>query len=263
MEPSALLPRHALRLSAGLPSVLPLVRSGRCVVQDEAAASVVLLLDPRPGERVADICASPGGKALFAAALVSGGGAAAGAAQQQQGRVLAVDVNPGRVALLKRAAEAQGLAEVVSAVAADSTTLPDERPRLRGVLDRVLVDAPCTGLGVLSKRADLRWRRTEADLRGLLPLQDALLLAGAALVRPGGVLVYSTCSTEPEENEGAVERFLGAVGVGEWEVEEARGVLPAELAAAGALSACGRFLQPLPHRTGTDGAFAARLRRRS
>lgn len=112
------------------------------MVQDEAAASVVLLLDPQPGEKVADICASPGGKALFAASLVSGGGAA-----EQQGRVMAVDLNARRVALLKRSADAQGLASVVSAVAADSTLLPEERPRLRGVFDRVLVDAPCTGAG--------------------------------------------------------------------------------------------------------------------
>lgn len=241
-------------------------------MQDEAAASVVLLMDPQPGDRIADVCASPGGKALFAASLVAGGGAAAG------GRVLAVDINPKRIDLLKRSAAAQGLSEVVSAVAADSTKLPDERPRFKAVFDKVLVDAPCTGLGVLAKRADLRWRRTEADLRELLSLQDALLAAGAHLVRPGGVLVYSTCSTEPEENEGCVMRFLERAAkqqksgpsdggeeegdaLGVWTLEGAGSLLPAELREAGAVSACGKFLQPLPHRTATDGAFAARLRR--
>lgn len=100
-----------------------------------------------------------------------------------------------------------------------------------------------------------------------MALQDALLLAGARLVRPGGVLVYSTCSTEPEENEERVLRFLevaggGAVeGLGQWELEEAAPLLPEEVRAAGAVSACGRFLQPLPHRTATDAAFGARLKR--
>lgn len=224
----------------------------------------------------------------------SAAAATAGTLPKQPSRVLAVDVNPARVALLKRSAEAQGFAGVVTALAADSVRLPDELPRLQGVFDRVLVDAPCTGLGVLAKRADLRWRRTERDLQGLVALQDALLFAGARLVKPGGVLVYSTCSTEPEENELRVLRFLEAAAegaaaaaaaassalpadgatapveggeegaaavVGEWVLEEAAGLLPASLAAEGAVSACGRFLQPLPHRTGTDGAFAARLRR--
>jgi 16S rRNA (cytosine967-C5)-methyltransferase len=121
------------------------------------------------------------------------------------------------------------------------------------VADRVLVDVPCSGLGVLAKRADLRWQREPDDLDELLALQDELLDAAAALVAPGGLLVYSTCTIEPEENEERVEAFLARHD--DFALESAEGhVLDEVVSDAG-------YLTTLPHRNRTDGAFAARLRR--
>jgi 16S rRNA (cytosine967-C5)-methyltransferase len=195
------------------------------------------------------VCAAPGGKALLAAS--------------RGASVTAVDAHSGRLQLLVAAAAAQGLAASLAAVhAADARVFCGEAARAR-TFDAVLVDAPCTGLGVLAKRADLRWRRAEDDLRERAGLQGALLAAAAALVKPGGRLVYSTCSTEPEENEAVVDAFLAAAA-GSFELEPAAGVVRADGAPAVppvALSGDGRFLAPLPHRTGTDAAFGARMRR--
>ncbi len=225
-------------------SLQPVLRAGwleegLCAVQDEAAALVVHLLDPQPGETVIDAAAAPGGKALYAALRMG-----------DRGRVLAFDLHPSRTDLVRQSAEAHGLTsvEVETADLRELAQRPD--PPLG---DRVLLDAPCSGLGVLAKRADLRWRRAEADLVELVELQDELLDAAAQLVRPGGLLVYSTCTTEPEENAERVAAFLARHDG--FESESAEGFVPAEM-----VTEDGHYLA-LPHRHGTDGAFAARLRR--
>ncbi|HLT45843.1 MAG TPA: 16S rRNA (cytosine(967)-C(5))-methyltransferase RsmB [Rubricoccaceae bacterium] len=213
-----------------------LLDEGLCAVQDEAAGLVVRVLDPRPGERVLDGAAAPGGKAVYAAQRMG-----------DRGEVVAVDPHEARTALVRRAAEAQGVT-IVRAVAADLRAFEAEAP-----FDRVLLDAPCTGLGVLAKRADLRWNRRPEDLAALTALQDALLDAAARHVRPGGLLVYATCTLEPEENAGRVAAFLGRhpafrrEPVGDL-VPEAMRTPEGDYAA-------------LPHVHGTDGAYAARLRR--
>ena len=207
---------------------------GRCAVQDEAAGLVVRLLDPQPGETVRDLCAAPGGKALYAAQRMG-----------NTGRVLATDANRARAGLVRDAAVAHDLS-IVEAATADARAL-------HGTADRVLLDAPCAGTGVLAKRADLRWQRTEADLAELTALQDELLDAAAGLVRPGGVLVYSTCSIEPEENVERVQAFLDRDA--RFAVEPPGDSLPDSVVTSdGAYTA-------LPHVHGTDGAFAVRLRR--
>ena len=207
---------------------------GRCAVQDEAAGLVVRLLDPQPGETIRDVCAAPGGKALYAALRMSG-----------EGQVLATDANRKRAGLVRTSAAAHGL-DVVEAATADARNL-------HGAADRVLLDAPCTGTGVLAKRADLRWQRAEADLADLTRLQDDLLDASAALVHPGGLLVYSTCSLEAEENQERIAAFLARTEG--FELESAEGFVPPTfIDEAGAYSA-------LPHVHDTDGAFAVRLRR--
>jgi 16S rRNA (cytosine967-C5)-methyltransferase len=120
-------------------------------------------------------------------------------------------------------------------------------------VDRVLVNAPCSGLGVIGRRSDARWRKTEESLKALLPLERDLLAAGAALVRPGGVLVYSVCSFEPEEGRLQIDAFL--LGHPEFSLEDASRWVPEEVVTDGCLLL-------YPHRHGTDGAFAARMRRR-
>jgi len=217
-----------------------LLDDGHVAVQDESAGLVVRLLDPQPGDTVLDGCAAPGGKTMAIAARMDG-----------QGTIRATDTNEGRLELVAEAAETQGVGEMVETEAADLRDVADrdDPPQAH----RVLVDVPCSGLGVLAKRADLRWQREPDDLDELLALQDELLDAAAALVAPGGLLVYSTCTIESEENEERVEAFLARHD--DFALESAEGHVPDEV-----VSDAG-YLTTLPHRNRTDGAFAARLRR--
>lgn len=216
-----------------------LLDDGHLAVQDESAGLVVRLLNPQPGEAILDGCAAPGGKTLAIAVEMDG-----------SGHVHAIDTNEQRLRLAQEAAATHGLADMIDVESADLRSVADraEPPRA----DRVLLDVPCSGLGVLAKRADLRWQRDPADLDELAALQDELLDAGVRLVRPGGLLVYSTCTIEPEENEDRIKAFLGRHE--EFELESASGHVPDDV-----ISPSG-FLKTLPHRHRTDGAFAARLR---
>lgn len=218
----------------------PVLRSemlddGTVSVQDVAAGLVVRVLDPHPGERILDGAAAPGGKAIYAALQMD-----------DEGEVVAVDVSEAKVGLIAGAARRQG-ATIVRPVKADLTTWDGDGP-----FDRVLLDAPCSGSGVLAKRADLRWRRSPEGLAELADLQDALLGASARHVRLGGLLIYSTCSVEPEENDERVAAFLERHP--EFTLEPVATELPDALVD-------GPFYRALPHVHGTDGAFAARLRR--
>lgn len=212
-----------------------LIADGACVVQDQAAGLVVSVFDPQPGERVLDAAAAPGGKATGAALRMDGRGA-----------VVALDVSEKKAGLVRQSAERQGVAGLVKTVTADLRAWDG------GAFDRVLLDAPCSGSGVLAKRADLRWRRSPDDLVRLAALQDELLDAAAGHVAPGGLLVYSTCSVEPEENDERVAAFL--LRHSDFVLEPVGCTVPAELAD-------GPVYRALPHVHGTDGAFAARLRR--
>jgi 16S rRNA (cytosine967-C5)-methyltransferase len=214
---------------------LPEFERGHFFIQDESETLVVELLDPRAGETVLDLCAAPGGKACHIQER-----------RKNQGTVTAVEVSDSRAVRIAENVKRLGLTGV-SVMVADGRTIEPDTP-----FDRVLVDAPCSGLGVLARRADARWRKTEASMRGLLPLQTELLNAGARLVKPGGVLVYSVCSNEPEEGPRHIQRLLETDP--RFTLEDASGYLPQETVTDGAL-------QMAPHRHGTDGAFAARLRR--
>ena len=216
------------------------VDAGLCAVQDESGGLVVRLLDPQPGETLVDACAAPGGKALYAAARM-----------QDQGRLIAIDIHPGRLRLAETAAVAQGIT-ILQPHALDLRNFAghDDLPQA----DRVLLDAPCSGLGVLAKRADLRWHRTAEEIEALTTLQDQLLDAAARLVRPGGLLVYSTCTIEPEENQQRVEAFL--LRHPGFRLEPAKGLVPEAVVTPEG------YLATLPHRHHIDGAFGARLRRR-
>lgn len=214
------------------------LEQGWCSVQDESAGLIVQLLDPRPDETIVDGCAAPGGKAVYAAERM-----------RNSGHLLAFDVDEGRLARVRQAAEQHGVAGIVEAQAADLREVAGRGLRA----DRVLVDVPCSGLGVLSKRADLRWQRKREDLEELVALEEELLQAAARLVRPGGILVYSTCTIEPEENDEVVERFLERRP--SFSLEAADGLVPAPVVTTQG------YLATLPHRHGVDGAFGARLRR--
>ena len=186
--------RHApdgLIVTAGNPLRRPL--DGGFVVQDEAAQLVCLVVEARSGQRVLDLCASPGGKTTAIAAKM-----------QDAGLVVAADVRQRRLALLRETVQPSGARCVRIVRVPASGPLP-----FTAGFDRVLVDAPCSGLGTIRRDPDIRWRRTEVDLAVFARDQRALLTRAAETVAPGGRLVYATCSSEPEENELVVDAFLG------------------------------------------------------
>ncbi|KAL8208961.1 hypothetical protein R6Q57_008373 [Mikania cordata] len=229
-----------VRISTGMQSVMKdgLLKEGLCSVQDESAGCLVVsVVDPQPGEIILDCCAAPGGKTLFMAACLN-----------DQGMVTALDINKGRLRILKETAKLQKLDNVITTVHIDLRTFPVENCVS---YDKVLLDAPCSGLGVLSKRADLRWNRKSEDMEELKSLQDELLDAASMLVKAGGVLVYSTCSFDPEENEERVAAFL--LRHQEYIIDSTERYIPPEF-----LTEQGYYFSS-PVNNSLDGAFAARL----
>jgi 16S rRNA (cytosine967-C5)-methyltransferase len=220
----------------------PLFTEGAVEVQDEGSQIVCRLVAPRRGEMVVDFCAGAGGKTL-----------ALGALMRSSGRLYAFDVSASRLAKLKPRLARSGLSNVHPQRLAGEN---DARvKRLAGKIDRVLVDAPCTGLGTLRRNPDLKWRQAPQDLVELVAKQRAILESAARLVKRGGRLVYATCSLLDEENRGVVEPFLARHpefalrGAGEALAKEH---VPLE---------AGPYLELSPHRHGTDGFFAAVLER--
>ena len=210
---------------------------GVCSVHDESAGLVVALLDPQPGETVLDTCSAPGGKALAIACRMQG-----------TGQLHAWDIHLNRLEKLKEFSHMQGLKNIHT----EPVDLLQFGPEIQA--DRVLLDVPCSGTGVMCKRADMRWRRSREDLMEMMKLQKNLLDAAAHHVRSGGYLVYSTCSIEPEENEEQVSSFLSRQPA--FVLEHAGDFLPAETVSPEG------YMATLPHLHGMDGAFAARLRKR-
>ena len=212
--------------------------AGLFQVQDESAGLAVRLLGPEEGETVVDLCCAPGGKTTYIAQIVGAGG-----------RVIACDTSPHRLRRVEEHRQRMGLGQVRLVV------MDGRSPGLDFRADRVLVDVPCSGLGTIARRPDLRWRRTAEDIGRLRGAQLALLEKGAGMVKPGGVLVYSTCTIEPEENEDVVaafrERHPGFR-------PDSPGGWPEEL--AGILDGTGR-IATLPSLHGVDGSFAVRLRK--
>lgn len=219
---------------------LAALRDGAVTVQDEAAILVGHALAPQPGETVADVCAAPGTKTTHLAALMG-----------NQGRIVAADPHAGRLGLLREACRRLG-ATIVEPRQADAAALARD---LGPVCDRVLVDAPCSNLGVLRRNPDGKWRRAPGDFAALAATQASILDAAATLVRPGGVLVYATCSLEPEENEAVV------AGLRARRPDFAPDPLPDVVPAA--CRAAPDVLRMMPHRHGSDGFTAHRLRRRA
>jgi 16S rRNA (cytosine967-C5)-methyltransferase len=183
----------ALIVCDGNPLLTPLAHTGVFVVQDEASQLVGEFAGAMPGERILDACASPGGKTTQMVAALKG-----------EGTIVAADVRGRRVALLDRAVRESGARNILVVQANARATVPFRD----ATFDAVLVDAPCSGLGTIRRDPDVRWRRGEADLATLATAQSEMLSQLARVVRPGGRLVYSTCSSEPEENEAVVEAFL-------------------------------------------------------
>jgi len=202
-------------------------------IQDESAGLACRLLDVQEGMRILDMCAAPGGKTAYIAALI-----------HSRGEIVALDRFESRLKLLSKNMERLDL-DCVRPVVADALeykNLP---------FDRVLADVPCSGTGTLSKKPDIKWRKDIFDIRNLTQSQYLLLTKAAEMVKPGGVVVYSTCSIEPEENFEIVKKFL--VNNSNFNLESAKGKFPDEIIEE---NGC---IQTLPHKHKMDGAFAAKL----
>jgi 16S rRNA (cytosine967-C5)-methyltransferase len=226
---------------------LALFTEGLFEVQDDGSQLLALLTGARRGEMVVDFCAGAGGKTL-----------ALGAMMRSTGRLYAFDVAAHRLEALKPRLARSGLSNVHPVAIAHERD--DRIKRLAGKIDRVLVDAPCTGLGTLRRNPDLKWRQGEGDVAELAVLQLAILTSAARLPKPGGTLVYATCSLLRAENEALADAFSSAHP--DYEPVEAAAVLASQgIERAGELCT-GPYLRLWPHRHGCDGFFAAVWRRR-
>ena len=223
---------------------MPLFKEGMVEVQDEGSQLLAQIVGAKRGEMVADFCAGAGGKTL-----------ALGAWMRNTGRLYAFDVSEKRLAKLKPRLARSGLSNVHPVLIAHENDAKVKR--LAGKLDRVLVDAPCSGLGTLRRNPDMKWRQHEQDLDELNAKQRSILASAARLVKPGGRLVYATCSLLEQENEAVVREFLSSHT--DFQLRPMTDIvaeqkLPLQM---------GEFLQMLPHREHTDGFFAAVLERQS
>ena len=213
---------------------LDLMRKGWISIQDVSTGIPVRLLQPRPGDRVLDMCAAPGGKASYLAEQMN-----------NQGQLVCLERHVHRARLLADNLNRLGVA-CADVVCADALACPTT-----ALFDRILLDAPCSGFGVLQKRVDLKWKRTLEDIEHMSQLQARLLDCADTLLKPGGRLVYSTCTIDPLENEQVVQQFLEQHP--EYVAEDLSGELPAHYL----WSKC--FVRTFPHRHWMDGSFAVRL----
>ena len=243
-----------LVVEEGRPQHSPSFQGGEFYIQDEASGLVARMAAAGPGMRVLDACAAPGGKALAVASSVGG----SGDVMADTGFVVAADLHPARLRLLEDNARRLGI-EACLAIAADFAACPPPfLPSTR--FDLVMVDAPCTGTGVIRRNPELRYRVDSDAIDSLSRVQERLLAQCAPLVRPGGALTYSVCSIEPEEGVEQARRFLrGNPG---FELSDPRDVLPAAARGLVAETDAGACLVTWPHRDDLDGFFAARFVRR-
>ncbi|NLU23540.1 MAG: 16S rRNA (cytosine(967)-C(5))-methyltransferase RsmB [Clostridiales bacterium] len=222
--------------STGNVAELPAFQKGHCMVQDPAARLVITAADPHPEDRIMDVCAAPGGKS-FAAAITQG----------DRGSIVSCDVHPHKLELIDKGAARLGITSI-------RTALADGRESHTAWLesaDLVLTDVPCSGLGIIRKKPDIRYKNPK-ELLDLPAIQGAILENAASYVRPGGVLVYSTCTILPEENEGVTDAFLQKHS----EFSREAFILPSPIGGTPGQ------ITLWPQRFGTDGFYICRMRKR-
>ena len=233
---TALAPEGLIASHGGRPASWRAFADGALVVQDEASMLIARLLEPRAGETVADVCAAPGTKTTHLAQLMG-----------NRGSIVAFDPQPARLALVREAVARLG----VTIVTTHDGPVETLAPQFAAACDAVLVDAPCTNLGVLRRNPEVKWRRKPGDVAASAARQREILDAAATMVAPGGRLVYATCSLEPEENDALVAAFLA--GRGDFAPDPPGDTgLPLDV---------GGVLRCRPDREGGDGFTAVRLRR--
>ena len=236
-EPSLWTPEGILCRAHGAMDKMSALQEGLCQAQDESSMLVAHVLSPQKGEFIIDCCAAPGGKSTHIAELM-----------KDQGRILACDIYEHKLERIRENAERLGL----SCVEPMFLDARETGGRFPAQADRVLVDAPCSGLGVLRRKPDARWNKQEADLQALPALQAQILESAANAVKPGGILVYSTCTIERAENQDVVQAFLKKHP--RFHLERTGSFLP-----------CSQrdedMVQLYPQRDGTDGFFIARMKK--
>ena len=235
VEPHPFLPDALLLFHTGGIDRLDAYQNGSITIQDSASQLCALALAPQPGSRMLDLCAAPGGKSFACAAQM-----------QNCGEIIACDLHPHRVKLISDGAQRLGI-RILRPMQADGTVF---RPDWEGLFDFVLVDAPCSGIGVIRRKSEIRYK-TESSLFQLPPVQAALLSNAGRYVRPGGILVYSTCTLLQEENEAVFTAFL----------EKNGDFLPYDFNLPGVGASTGGMLTLWPQKTGTDGFFIAKARK--
>jgi 16S rRNA (cytosine967-C5)-methyltransferase len=220
-------------------SELPFLKEGLYIIQDEASQLVTSILDPKPGERVLDACAAPGGKTTHIAQKM-----------ENEGEVYAVDLTQRKLDQIEEVCQRLGI-KIVKTMKGDARS---PLPTPKGMkFDRVLADVPCSGFGTLRRNPDLKWKKKEKDIGRLSILQSSILENMARYVKEGGMLVYSTCTVFHEENEDVVEKFLD--GHPEFQLDQIREVLPPK---------CHSFIKNVyfktfPPKGEMDGFFVARM----
>jgi 16S rRNA (cytosine967-C5)-methyltransferase len=214
-------------------------REGLFIVPDEGSMLVSIILDPRPGEHIIDVCAAPGGKSTHLAQLM-----------KNKGSVTAWDIHTHRLRLIEQNSERLGTG-IVKTHKQDASQLVSE---YMGTADRVLIDAPCSGFGTIRRRPDIKWSRQEKDIAQLAKLQYEILDASAQYLKTGGVLVYAVCTNEPEENLRVVSRFLDRHG--DFAACDFTQTLPESLQK----NTCKEgYISLFPHVDGVDGFFVSKL----
>lgn len=219
---------------------LKAMKAGMMTVQDESSMLVAPVLDPQPGQTVIDVAAAPGGKTTHIAELMG-----------NHGQVIAMDIHAHKIDMIAENAKRLGTT-IIEGVCADARQVGRLMP---GRADAILCDVPCSGLGTLARRPDARWRKEPGDVDQLVPIQQAILESAAEALKPGGTLVYSTCTIQPRENQELVAAFVASHP--EFRFDDIRPYLPPGLAAV----AGDCWVQLLPHIHGTDGFFITRLKK--
>jgi 16S rRNA (cytosine967-C5)-methyltransferase len=214
-------------------------KSGYIQVQDEASQLIAYLVDPKPGETVLDICAGIGGKTTHLAEIMG-----------NRGNILAIDMNENKIKLLKGNIKRQEIT-IVDAQVKDATK--DLGMNFHETFDKVLIDAPCSGLGTLRRNPEIKWRTSKESLKKVVSLQKSILKRAALYLKKGGVLVYSTCSILPEENEKIIKSFIADNR--DFTLLRPRGIIQSSM-----IDNRGYF-RTYPHRHGTDGFFGAVLKK--
>lgn len=235
LQPSNLVPEGLRVLSHPALNQSQVLKNGEALIQDEGAMLIAHLVDPQPGEKILDTCAAPGGKSTHIAELI-----------KDQGTVFAQDIHEHKLNLIRQNAAKLQL-KSIEAHLGDATKVNDSEIKY----DRILVDAPCSGLGTIGRRADARWRKSEQQIKELTEIQFQILNAASSQLKLDGRLVYSTCTLTPEENEILVSHFL--------ESHPEFKLIPVEEILH---NFTGKYLKLWPQDTQTDGFFAAVLEKK-